>query len=557
MITEPGSPDNWITAAEVDVTSRTITGMIVPWETPGHTSAGVVSIQANAIEIPKDITRVKLLSSHSVEHGIQPEPIGVPLRIWSEESGLWAEFKIANTRAGDEALTLASEGVKDALSIELRASRISGNKVIAGQLKAVAHVAMPAYETARITNVTASEDSNENLKATASVKISNSRPFSESAPKQDKEPETMTPEQIARLQELRSRVRTEAEETELIHLAALESQEAAAPEVETITETEKTETQEAPVAIAASAHAPMYLHASNQNEPTLIQAAEKIAGSYAVGSGELQAALAEVGATANPFVEPQGWLGEVWTAAEYTRKYVPLLTQRPLTNRRMTGWRWVAGSAPEVDTYAGDLAEIPTNEIETEEVTIELARIAGGHRFDRAFIDFNDAEYLASYWSRMATDYARKTDAAALAKIVEWADTANPVNTVNPANVLDAAAMGVHYLEDEFETQATFVLVSPATKRSLLSITAQDAPAFLRDILNIEPSAFVSSSSVEDGVVIVGAQPGGSFYEFGGSPIRLDAIALANGAFDRALFGYYGLLDNDARVFATIGLDVV
>lgn len=553
MSTEPSSPDNWITAAEVNVETRTITGMIVPWNTPGHTSAGIVSIEANAIDIPKDITRVKLLSSHSVEHGIQPEPIGVPIRIWSEATGLWAEFKIANTRAGDEALTLASEGIKDALSIELRATKISGNKVIAGQLKAVAHVAMPAYESARITNVKAAEaDDQNNVKAQINISAETNL-----TPKV-KDINPMNPDQIARLAELRSlETRTETEETELIHLAALESQQKpAAAEIETITETTNTETQEAPVAIAASAHAPMYLHASNQNEPTMLQAAEKIAGSYAVGSGELQAALAEVGATANPFVEPQGWLGEVWTAAEYTRKFVPLLTQKALTNRRMTGWRWVAGSAPEVDTYAGDLAEIPTNEIETEEVTIELARIAGGHRFDRAFIDFNDAEYLASYWARMATDYARKTDAAALAKIVEWADTANPINTVNPANVLDAAAMGVHYLEDQYETQATFVLVSPATKRSLLSITAQDAPAFLRDILNIEPSAFVSSSSVDDGVVIVGAQPGGSFYEFGGSPIRLDAIALANGAFDRALFGYYGLLDNDARVFASVGLDV-
>ena len=530
--------DSWIQAAEVDVTKRTITGMIVPWNVPGHTSAGVVSINANAIDIPQDITRVKLLTSHSVEHGIQPEPIGVPIKIWSEPEGLYATFKIASTRAGDEALTLASEGIKDALSIELRATKVSGNRVVAGQLKAVAHVAMPAYESARITNVSASEHETSN---------------------HEKEEMTMTPEQIERIAELRSmETRTTAQEAELMFLAALEAKEETPVEPTALEEQPQPEIEtpeETPVAIAASNHAPMFVSATERNETTMIQAAEKIAGSYASGPGELQAAISDVGASDNVFVEPQGWLGEVWTAAEYTRKFVPLLTQRPLTARRMTGWRWV--DSPEVDTYLGDAALVPSNDITTEEVTVELARIAGGHRFDRAFIDFNDADYLASYWQRMASDYARKTDAAALAKIVEMAATSSPINTVNPANVLDAAAMGVHYLEDNYETAATFVLVSPATKRSLLSITAQDAPAFLRDILNIAPANFVSHSSIDDDVVIVGAREGGTFYEFGGgSPLRLDAIALTHGAFDRALFGYYGLLDNDARVFATVGLDV-
>ena len=61
----------------------------------------------------------------------------------------------------------------------------------------------------------------------------------------------------------------------------------------------------------------------------------------------------------------------------------------------------------------------------------------------------------------------------------------------------------------------------------------------------VQPGAFLRSPLVPAGKVIMGARPAISFYELGGgSPIRVEALDVAKGGIDSAVFGYVGTLVN-------------
>ena len=97
-----------ITAA--DSNSRTITGRIVTFEETGNASIGKVQFAAGSIEA----TAVLL----NLEHD-RTRRIGKTLSIESNDKGIEATFKIANTTAGTDALVEAQEGLRDGLASKL------------------------------------------------------------------------------------------------------------------------------------------------------------------------------------------------------------------------------------------------------------------------------------------------------------------------------------------------------------------------------------------------------------------------------------------------------
>lgn len=245
-----------------------------------------------------------------------------------------------------------------------------------------------------------------------------------------------------------------------------------------------------------------------------------------------QFALADITSTAfTPNVTAKGWLGELWSGVSYVREIVPLFTNRPLTNYRMVGWRWV--DKPQVAKYAGDKAEIPTNTPKTEPAEFNATRWAGGWDLDRKFVDFNDGEFVASFLRAAAEDYAYETDADAAA----FALTNATAVAGSAPDMLRAASRGAHAIRNNRAGRATFVLVNSEDMESLLDIAQLDVPAFLT-LLGIAPEAWTSSPLVPKGTVIVGAKPAVEFYELGGSPIRVNALDLARGGVDHAVFGY-------------------
>ena len=161
--------DGQVLAASVE--SRTIRGLVVPFNVSGNTSAGPVRFDFGAFgEI--DPSQIILNSEHD-----RTRPIGRGIGDSLEVSpaGISMAFKIAPTNAGDDALVEAAEGLRPAFSIEARVNEYTVDKgvmvVASANLEAVAHVTNPAFKDAQIAQVAACDPMDEIAPQTTEAEI--------------------------------------------------------------------------------------------------------------------------------------------------------------------------------------------------------------------------------------------------------------------------------------------------------------------------------------------------------------------------------------------------
>jgi HK97 family phage prohead protease len=140
-----------VTAA--DTVKRTISGTIVTWNEQGNTSVGPTVFAANSIEMKP----VKLLLEHD-----RTRPIGKLMSHEVTKDGIVATFKIANTMAGEDALIEATEGLRDGFSVGAQINEWVNAKgvmqITAATLDEVSLVTDPAIDSARVSEVAASEN---------------------------------------------------------------------------------------------------------------------------------------------------------------------------------------------------------------------------------------------------------------------------------------------------------------------------------------------------------------------------------------------------------------
>jgi hypothetical protein len=490
-----------------DAQRRIITGLALPYGIQGRTNRGVVTVEAGAIVVPGDLKRVKLYRDHRRPDGTGT-PVGYAASASDTPAGLTLAFKVGAGADGDLALSDAAEGIRDALSVELSDVQLSpdGLRVVRATLDAVALVAIPAFADARVHTVQAASTG----------------------------PDTTTTEETM----------PDAIETPAADLTAAATTEPPAGQVPSVAPAGQVPSV-APAPTSAPAAAPFGLHAA-RTEPRPMSWADVCDTLQAARQGDttLHAALADITRSANPWVSPDGWVGEVWSGVAYQRVVVPLLNPGTLTHWKVTGWRWVI--KPEVNDYTGDKTEVPTNAPTTEAVSVEAKRLAGAHDLDRKFWDFNDTEFISSYFAAMAESYAYESDQRAAAFVMASATAAG-----SAPNLLKAVAKGRTYLKTNARTRASYVLVNPTDMETLLDLTNDDVPAYL-ELLGIDPRNFTDSEFVPAGTVVVGAKPAATFYELKGSPIRVEAVELAKGGRDGALFGYYATLLHNAKGIAKV-----
>jgi len=142
-----------ITAA--DVPRRIISGRIVPFNEVGTPNIGRTMFLEDSIQIP-DVSAIKLNLQHD-----QTRPVGRAVSIESKADGIYADFKISQTTAGSDALVEAADGLRGSFSIEAigqESEQIDGVTVFSrAELVGVALVTNPAFSSAEITKVAASE----------------------------------------------------------------------------------------------------------------------------------------------------------------------------------------------------------------------------------------------------------------------------------------------------------------------------------------------------------------------------------------------------------------
>lgn len=176
-----------------DVANRTITGTIVPFGISGNTSAGAVvfefgsfqQFQAEDIILNKEHSRTDPLG-----RGIAGSEVITP-------AGISMSFKIAGTSAGTDALIEAAEGLRPAFSIEASADEYTIDKgvmkVTAATLQQVAHVTNPAFKSALITDVAASEEEGDAPETTEAAAEENQ----EETTMENETPEVEAAEEVA------------------------------------------------------------------------------------------------------------------------------------------------------------------------------------------------------------------------------------------------------------------------------------------------------------------------------------------------------------------------
>lgn len=142
---------------KVNRETRTISGLAVPYGTVAESGGQMWSFSKGTLTYA-DAKRVKLLISHNWY-----DAIGYAASLEDTDEGLFASFKVARGARGDEALSMAEDGVWDGLSIGVagggRFDVVDGvNHSISAPLVEISLTPAPAYDAARVTSVAAQAD---------------------------------------------------------------------------------------------------------------------------------------------------------------------------------------------------------------------------------------------------------------------------------------------------------------------------------------------------------------------------------------------------------------
>lgn len=142
---------------EVNTESRTITGLVVPFDVVGENSNGQFAFTKDAeYSWPADVSRVKLLMQHDFT-----KAVGHALSLEKTDSGIVGKFKVKRGADGDEALQGAEDKVNDGLSMGLskRAKFTPKDGVQYGTTVPISEVSLtplPAFDDSRVMSVAAS-----------------------------------------------------------------------------------------------------------------------------------------------------------------------------------------------------------------------------------------------------------------------------------------------------------------------------------------------------------------------------------------------------------------
>lgn len=493
-------------AADLADDKRTITGVALPYGVVGRTSAGPVSVKAGAVTIPTDLRRCKLFR----EHG-RKNPVGYATGASETKTGLTMVFRAAATPDGDTALLEASEGVRDALSVELDNVKMDdkGN-VTAADLSAVALVSIPAFADARLIAEDTDPDNTPNRHGDAD----DDNDDDDADDGDNNEGET---------------------------------------NVGNTTITVDGGAGRGPVGAAMARRRGKGLSL----DATMRRVVDKIGGS--MDAATINAALSDVIPTDDTsngaWIRPQ-WIDEIWTPVDIRRPYINSVSSGVLTGMKVFGWKW--GARPVVGPYAGNKTAIPSNKIGFGPAEAPATRHAGGWDVDNIFVYLGDGSLLAAIFAAAAQDYGMKQEAAISAALVAEATAATAADVIDGLSVIASTLAGSG-------ARPSFIGLAPDLWGAFSSISASDAPWWLSNSassVNLTDGTSAAADlrvfvdpDLADGHMLGGDRRAVTHYEPRGNPFRVQAVNLPNGGVDIGLFGFDAVLVNDSRgiVDVTVG----
>lgn len=528
---------------------RTLTYRLLPYNVPGQTNLGRVTVPPGVVELPATPDDLVL----NLEHD-RARPVGRGVALDDTPDALMATFTIAPTTAGDDLLAEADARLRRGVSVELEGAVIRAGRLTAGRLSWAGAVVAPAFEGAT-------------LIAALAPDIGDDPPSSEGAPEADTEGQGGTDGGGRGEGPGAPATATPPPTTPATGDTGTGDDTPDTPDTDDPTgDTTMPATAAAPAPTLPPGTAPASLRGaavpaqSPRTGPTLAEVNRLMAARAAAlptgGVGRtLYAALADItpeATSVDDITQVPQWLGQLWDGRAYARRYLPLVGSAPLTAMRIAGWRWTV--KPVVGPYTGNKDDVPSNAATTEPYSTTPVRIAGAHDVDRIFRDFDVTEFWESYWAAMTESYAQESDVWAWAQIVAAAGAPTAGDAV-PAGVSVAAGLIVDGALDVLDVALpTFAVVEKALYRDLLLTRNDDVLAYLNLALGLESGTINSGNfavvpartgDLDPGQVLVGARQAVEIRELAGSPIRAEALNIPNGGIDVGLFGYIGAVVHD------------
>lgn len=466
-----------------DQSTRMITGRIVTYGAVGHTAMGRVRFAAGSIAVDADPSAVKMLVEHDVS-----QIVGYGKTVDAAGDDLVASFYVAPGAVGDDVLASAANKLRDGLSVGVQV--IDGAMgadgvftVTAAVLREVSAVAVPAFSNARMTEVAASGHQLQ--------------PVQQYAPAP-------------------------------IYLPG-------------------------PAQFSGAAGGATTEPRGESYEDALV----RMHGAYLTGgvAGLVSAALTDVvGPTDTIANQPErdafnrpGWLGELWRAENIERPLIDAFGPKPLTTMKVTGFRTVR-PAYGVEEYAGRKAPIPSpGNVTLEPAEAKARRAAGGHDFDRIWLDLGDRSLFDQYLRIQTQNYGVLVESWFATFLQSIATVGGTVST--PLAALTRAARQFR----KIGARTNVVAMGGDVFEELLDTPKDKAPWLFDGTAEIDGSTarvgnitFTVNESLPARGVLVGDKRSASFYEHSNPPIHVEALNIPNGGIDIAVFGYVAMLENDA-----------
>jgi hypothetical protein len=497
--------------------ARVLTYRLLPYGEKGRTSAGLLTASKGSVTLPADPSTMHLNIQHD-----RARPVGKATMISEDEHGLVAAFHIAATAAGNDLLLEAAEGLRPGVSVEIANPVIRRGALLAGALVHAGAVAEPAFPSALLVAADAGD-----LEVDGEIV----------------EPDTVTINGVTYVKQTpQDEAAAAAEsETEMGNLTA--AHVAAAGVGSTITTEDRPLSANEVFKMVATAY-------RTNNQPLLTAALANVTHDDGDNDGD---GLGEIAAAPS-------WLGEVYSKASYVRKYIPLISNGPLTSFKETGYNF--GTLPVVAKYAGNKADVPTGSMTAVPVTFSVEQWAHAADLDRRFIDFGDTDVVRAFIEAQVNSYRKVTDIETAVDIVANANAFVP-GTV-PTGINNALAAIVDGALALFNTdfQPTFAIIGANLYRGLALTKKDQVPEYLNATIGLEvgssPGGFkILPSALPEyiGQVVVGDGSSVKFKELGGgTPVRVEAEHVAQRGRDLGVFGYtsYQELADGGVIKATV-----
>jgi len=353
-----------ITAA--DSIKRTIAGRIVSFNEVASASTGKVMFTDGSL-IPAP---VKLNLEHD---GTRPIGKSMSMDFSTDKTAIDGVFKIANTTAGSDALVEAQDGLRDGFSVEVMANEFTYDKagtmvVSSGEIVGVALVTNPAFKSARVSDVAATE---------------------------------ATPEASD----------TPSEETQTEGDEVSDSIVNEAPAVETVEASRNVKATATPLAYSA----PRLEFTATKYLENKIRAAlgNEDARQY------VMAASADT--TDNAGLVPTRQLTEVINGlANVTRSNIDAISRGTLPDAGMTFEIPKITVMPSV--AAVNEAQAPSETVQNAAfVSVSVQKYAGAQQFSVELLDRSNPLFITELMSNLAAQYAKATDTAVNAALISGA----------------------------------------------------------------------------------------------------------------------------------------